>query len=150
MPVTPAPAGSVRDELDDAAPPKLYRSSEGRVIGGVALVWRQADNARRARWAEMSRRRRLLPVARGAAGVILVVAGVTGFLVVRGSLRDLGAVLQASLAVLVGIALLVGPYVVRMTQDLSQERMMRIRAQERAEVAAHVHDSVLHTLTLIQ
>ena len=27
---------------------------------------------------------------------------------------------------------------------------MRIRAQERAEVAAHVHDSVLHTLTLIQ
>jgi len=37
-----------------------------------------------------------------------------------------------------------------MTQDLSEERLMRIRAQERAEVAAHVHDSVLHTLTLIQ
>ena len=51
---------------------------------------------------------------------------------------------------LVGIALLAGPYLVRMTQDLSEERLMRIRAQERAEVAAHVHDSVLHTLTLIQ
>jgi signal transduction histidine kinase len=37
-----------------------------------------------------------------------------------------------------------------MTQDLSAERRERIRAQERAEVAAHVHDSVLHTLTLIQ
>src|SRR5437764_266201 len=117
------PAASVDD---DPPPPKLYRSSEGRMIAGVALVWRQADNARRARWVEMSRHKRLLPVARGAAGVILVVIGVTTFLVVRGSLRDLGAVLQASLAVLVGIALLVGPYVVRMTQDLSQERMMRI------------------------
>jgi signal transduction histidine kinase len=62
----------------------------------------------------------------------------------------LGSVLQAALAVLVGVALLAGPYLVRMTQDLSAERLMRIRAQERAEVAAHVHDSVLHTLTLIQ
>ena len=51
---------------------------------------------------------------------------------------------------LVGVALIAGPYLVRMTQDLSEERLMRIRAQERAEVAAHVHDSVLHTLTLIQ
>jgi signal transduction histidine kinase/phage shock protein PspC (stress-responsive transcriptional regulator) len=117
---------------------------------GVALVWRQADNARRARWVEMSRRKRFLPIARGAAGVILVVVGVSGFLVLQGSARHLGAIVQAALAVLVGIALLAGPYVIRMTQDLSEERMMRIRAQERAEVAAHVHDSVLHTLTLIQ
>jgi signal transduction histidine kinase len=98
----------------------------------------------------MSRRKRFLPIARGAAGVILVVAGVSGFLVLEGSARHLGAMVQAALAVLVGIALLAGPYVIRMTQDLSEERMMRIRAQERAEVAAHVHDSVLHTLTLIQ
>ncbi len=117
---------------------------------GVALVWRQADNARRARWVEMSRGKRFLPIARGAAGVILVAVGVTGFLVLQGSARHLGAITQAVLAVLVGIALLAGPYVIRMTQDLSEERMMRIRAQERAEVAAHVHDSVLHTLTLIQ
>ncbi|MFE6779106.1 PspC domain-containing protein [Streptomyces sp. NPDC057702] len=117
---------------------------------GVALVWRQADNARRAQWAELSRRKRLLPIARGAAGVVLVSAGVTGIVVMQGSARHLGAVLQAALAVLVGIALLAGPYLVRMAQDLSEERLMRIRAQERAEVAAHVHDSVLHTLTLIQ
>jgi signal transduction histidine kinase len=64
--------------------------------------------------------------------------------------RHLGPILQASVAVVVGIALLAGPYLVRMMQDLSEERLMRIRAQERAEVAAHVHDSVLHTLTLIQ
>jgi signal transduction histidine kinase len=39
---------------------------------------------------------------------------------------------------------------VRMARDLTAERSARIREQERAEVAAHVHDSVLHTLTLIQ
>jgi signal transduction histidine kinase len=37
-----------------------------------------------------------------------------------------------------------------MARDLAAERNARIREQERAEVAAHVHDSVLHTLTLIQ
>ncbi|QMV22107.1 PspC domain-containing protein [Streptomyces sp. SCUT-3] len=117
---------------------------------GVALVWRQADNARRARWAEMSRRGRVVPVARGAAGVLLVVVGITGFVVVQGAAGQLAGVMQAALAVLVGVALLGGPYLVRMVQDLGEERLMRIRAQERAEVAAHVHDSVLHTLTLIQ
>ncbi|POX40281.1 histidine kinase [Streptomyces sp. Ru73] len=117
---------------------------------GVALVWRQADNARRAQWLELGRRKGVLPFVRGAAGVLLVGIGVTAIVILQGSVRNLGSVLQAALAVVVGIALLAGPYLVRMTQDLSEERLMRIRAQERAEVAAHVHDSVLHTLTLIQ
>ncbi|MGW2597830.1 PspC domain-containing protein [Streptomyces klenkii] len=120
------------------------------VGAGVALVWRQADNARRAHWMQVGRSKRVLPLARVAAGVALAAAGVTGIVVLQGSAEHLGTVLQASLAVLVGIALLAGPSLVRMTQDLSAERTMRIRAQERAEVAAHVHDSVLHTLTLIQ
>ncbi|GGX04583.1 ATP-binding protein [Streptomyces chryseus] len=117
---------------------------------GVVLVWRQADNARRAHWTETGSRRRMLQLARGMAGVALVGVGLTAFLVVRGSAAQLGNVLTAALAVVTGIALLAGPWLVRMTQDLSEERLMRIRAQERAEVAAHVHDSVLHTLTLIQ
>lgn len=117
---------------------------------GVALVWRQADNARRAKWAAVTRGTKFLPLARGAAGVLLVGAGLSAIVVIQGSTRHIGAVVQASLAVLVGVALLAGPWLVRMVQDLSEERLMRIRAQERAEVAAHVHDSVLHTLTLIQ
>ncbi|MEV6756029.1 PspC domain-containing protein [Streptomyces sp. NPDC051214] len=120
------------------------------VAAGVALVWRQADNARRARWMAVGRRRRTLTIARAGAGVLLVGAGVSGIVVLQGSTSHLSSVLQAALAVLVGVALLAGPYLVRMMQDLSEERLMRIRAQERAEVAAHVHDSVLHTLTLIQ
>ncbi|MEV3933953.1 MULTISPECIES: ATP-binding protein [unclassified Streptomyces] len=117
---------------------------------GSVLVWRQADNARRARWMEVGGRRRVLHLARGLAGVALVGLGLAAFMVVRGSAAQLGTALTAAIAVLTGIALLAGPYLVRMTQDLSEERLMRIRAQERAEVAAHVHDSVLHTLTLIQ
>lgn len=121
---------------------------------GVILVWRQADDSRRAhwaaQWAEAGSHRRLVTLARGAAGVLLVAAGVSGIVVVQGSLRQIGSVLQGALAILVGVGLLAGPYLVRLMQDLSAERRMRIRAQERAEVAAHVHDSVLHTLTLIQ
>ncbi|MFF7448548.1 MULTISPECIES: PspC domain-containing protein [unclassified Streptomyces] len=129
---------------------KAYLWPAVLVGAGVALVWRQADNARRARWVEVGRRRRTLSLLRAAGGVLLVTAGVSGIFVLQGSAAHLGSVLQAALAVLVGITLLAGPYLVRMTQDLSEERLMRIRAQERAEVAAHVHDSVLHTLTLIQ
>lgn len=120
------------------------------VGAGVALVWRQADNARRARWVEVGSRKRTLNVLRAVAGVVLVGTGVSAIFVLQGSAQHLGSVLQAALAVFVGIVLLAGPYLIRMTQDLSEERLMRIRAQERAEVAAHVHDSVLHTLTLIQ
>ncbi|MCB5181684.1 ATP-binding protein [Streptomyces antimicrobicus] len=121
------------------------------VGAGVVLVWRQADNARKQNWtSDADRNARLLQLARTLAGVLLVGVGLTVFLVVRGSAAQLSNVLTATLAVLVGIALLAGPWLIRMTQDLSEERLMRIRAQERAEVAAHVHDSVLHTLTLIQ
>ncbi|MER6155033.1 PspC domain-containing protein [Streptomyces sp. NPDC001868] len=135
-------------DLGEAA--RAYLWPTVLVAAGVALVWRQADNARRARWAEVGRRRRTITLLRSVAGVLLVTAGVSGMFVLQGSAAHLGSVLQAALAVLVGITLLAGPYLVRMTQDLSEERLMRIRAQERAEVAAHVHDSVLHTLTLIQ
>ncbi|WP_199826182.1 ATP-binding protein [Streptomyces sp. SBT349] len=124
------------------------------IIGvGAAMVWRQADNSRRAHWAAATKRSRWLPLLRTAAGAVLVALGVGAFVVGRSAsaqAESLSLVFQASVALLVGIALLVGPYVVRMVQDLSEERTMRIRAQERAEVAAHIHDSVLHTLTLIQ
>ncbi|WP_107103609.1 MULTISPECIES: ATP-binding protein [unclassified Streptomyces] len=117
---------------------------------GLAVVWRQSDNARRASWTDGGRHSRAFHVTRGLVGVALVGTGLAVFVVVRGSVAQLGTALTAAVAVLTGIALLAGPWLVRMSQDLTEERTMRIRAQERAEVAAHVHDSVLHTLTLIQ
>jgi signal transduction histidine kinase len=61
-------------------------------------------------------------------------------------LRPLGAVLL----VLAGIVLVLGPWWLRIARDLSLERRARIRAEEREEMAAQVHDSVLQTLALIQ
>ena len=45
---------------------------------------------------------------------------------------------------------MVGPWVFRLATDLTDERAERVRTQERADVAAHLHDSVLQTLALIQ
>jgi signal transduction histidine kinase len=49
-----------------------------------------------------------------------------------------------------GLVLLFGPWWLRLGQDLLSERQARIRAEERADMAARVHDSVLQTLALIQ
>ena len=64
-----------------------------------------------------------------------------------GVARD--AVIAALLAVL-GVGLMIGPWLFRLSSDLTEERAERIRSQERADVAAHLHDSVLQTLALIQ
>ncbi|WP_406211027.1 PspC domain-containing protein [Kitasatospora sp. NBC_01560] len=118
---------------------------------GVALVWRQADDSRWQRWFGLEEgEKRRGAYTRVGGGVLLVVAGTIAFLAMQGSGSTLGSVIEASLAVLAGVLVLVGPYALRMWQDLGAERTARIRAQERAEIAAHVHDSVLHTLTLIQ
>ena len=49
-----------------------------------------------------------------------------------------------------GLGLILGPWMVRLGRQLTEERRRRIRSEERAEVAAHLHDSVLQTLALIQ
>lgn len=83
-------------------------------------------------------------------GVSLLVGGLAFMASTIGPVAELGAV---SLAVaLTGLGLLVafGPWVRRLAQDLGHERRERIRQEERAEMAAHLHDSVLQTLALIQ
>ena len=65
-------------------------------------------------------------------------------------MRSLGKAIGAVALVTVVIGALVVPWIVRLWRSLSFERSARIREQERAEVAAHLHDSVLQTLALIQ
>ena len=50
----------------------------------------------------------------------------------------------------VGVAVLLGPWIVRLWRERDEERRQRIRSEERSEMAAHLHDSVLQTLALIQ
>jgi signal transduction histidine kinase/phage shock protein PspC (stress-responsive transcriptional regulator) len=117
---------------------------------GVVLLWREADELQRRRWRRVATNDSPSGWLRLAAGIALVLAGGGAFLAIRGQLQDAGRVLMATLVVILGLLLIAGPYLLRLVRDLSDERLERIRSQERAEVAAHVHDSVLHTLTLIQ
>ena len=129
-------------------------------VAGLALIWKQADETQREEWAKTSKKWPFLGVLFGkggftsltrvAVGVMLVGAAVTVFLVQNGRLSQVGDVLIALLLAIVGIGVIAGPWVHRLTRDLSAERNERIRSQERADMAAHLHDSVLQTLALIQ
>ena len=89
-------------------------------------------------------------LAQVAIGVGLVVAGVAVFFVTTPSVASPTTGILATAAIAVGLVMVFGPWWWRLTHDLGMERQERIRSQERAEVAAHIHDSVLQTLTLIQ
>jgi signal transduction histidine kinase len=115
---------------------------------GLALVWRQADEAQRARWRATASGPR--GVTRALGGAALLVAGLAGFLASRGQLGAAREGIVSTVVVVAGLAVLTAPFWLRMTADLRAERRERIRSQERAELAAHVHDSVLQTLALIQ
>ena len=117
---------------------------------GVVILWRQADDDARQRWRLATGTARLSGAARAAGGIALVFVGAGAILVGPAKVDGTSGGLVAALVVAFGLALVSGPWWVRMARDLSAERNARIREQERAEVAAHVHDSVLHTLTLIQ
>jgi signal transduction histidine kinase len=124
-------------------------------IFGAALIWRQASETQRARWwrlsrsslsAESGQRVGLLRILVGISLVVLAAAAV-----VIGT--DISAAREAFVAVIVavvGLALITGPWWIRLVSELGEERAERIRSQERAELAAHLHDSVLQTLALIQ
>jgi signal transduction histidine kinase len=115
---------------------------------GVAVLWRQVDDSQRARW--LGGDRPWLRIARTVVGIALVIVGAAIFLAVRGDLAAARDGLGATLIVVAGLAVVTWPVWMRLVRELSDERRARIRSQERAEIAAHLHDSVLHTLTLIQ
>ncbi len=142
---------------------------------GLAVIWRQAAGDRRQATVRaagrpagtpfghgagtpfghgagtaLSVRSRRAALARVVGGVALVVAGVVGFLAASNAFSAVRQALVASMVIVAGLALISGPWWLRLGRDLSEERRQRIRSEERAEVAAHLHDSVLQTLALIQ
>lgn len=117
---------------------------------GAAILWQQADPAQRERWLGATGPHGRAALVRSILGSVLVAGGLIGFLATQGDLRAAREGLGFTLVVVIGIAVISGPWVVRLGRDLTAERRERIRSQERAEFAARVHDSVLHTLTLIQ
>jgi signal transduction histidine kinase len=82
--------------------------------------------------------------------VLLVGAAGSLFVAQNSGLSTLVPVVVAVALAITGLALLLGPWISRLARDLAAERGERIRNQERADVAAHLHDSVLQTLALLQ
>jgi signal transduction histidine kinase/phage shock protein PspC (stress-responsive transcriptional regulator) len=124
---------------------------------GLVLIWRNAPADEQAvlrRLADPligitsgSSRSRIL--ARAVIAAVLLVVGLTTLLSGRpdfSALRQLGGLALVVAAILLAL----GPWWLRIARDLVVERQARIRAEERADMAARVHDSVLQTLALIQ
>jgi signal transduction histidine kinase/phage shock protein PspC (stress-responsive transcriptional regulator) len=109
---------------------------------GLGVVWRQLDTDRPldlpgGRWAL-------------AGGAVLAAGGVVLLLATTGQLAAARNGFAATLVILTGVVLVTAPVWRRLLDSRAVERTARIRSEERAAVAAHLHDSVLQTLALIQ
>ena len=127
------------------------------VVLGSSIIWARGDAHDRARWSRLATAAAggeqisgRTGLARLLLGGALVVGGVATFLAVSDAVASTGGALVAVVITGMGVALILGPWIVRQAQQLTEERRERIRSQERAEVAAHLHDSVLQTLAMIQ
>jgi signal transduction histidine kinase/phage shock protein PspC (stress-responsive transcriptional regulator) len=89
-------------------------------------------------------------VSRAMFGVAFVVAAALLVLWRAGALSKAGDAALAALVVTISLVLISAPFWWSMARRLGAEKLARVRSQERAEVAAHLHDSVLQTLALMQ
>ena len=112
------------------------------IVSGITLVWSQSHN--------VSSWRSLRFIGAVFGGIVLLSLGVVmvasrdnpPIILLRGGL--IGAALVA------GVLFALVPMWLRTTKDLSQAQAQRVRESERADIAAHLHDSVLQALTLIR
>lgn len=110
----------------------------GFVLSGMLVAWTRADDGG------------IIAVVRVVAGLMIAIGGFSAFVFTQVDVADAIIALVLGGAVAVGIGLVAAPTIVRMGRDLDRERLQRTRSDERARVNAHLHDSVLQTLTLIQ
>jgi signal transduction histidine kinase len=89
-------------------------------------------------------------VSKAGSIVGLLIAAALLVLWATGSLETAGSIALAALVVATVLILLSAPFWRAMVRRLGAEQVARARSEERAEVAAHLHDSVLQTLALIQ
>jgi signal transduction histidine kinase len=130
------------------------------IASGGALIWRQSMGEDRPPPPPVERapeeivraegRRAAVAISRTGLGIALVIAAGVVFLQATGALGAARDVLLAVIAAVVVLGVIFAPWIVRLVRSLTQERAERIRSQERAEVAAHLHDSVLQTLAMMQ
>jgi signal transduction histidine kinase/phage shock protein PspC (stress-responsive transcriptional regulator) len=126
-------------------------------VGAFILIRRNASETERA-WINEEllpllhtgrHRRRWTTIARVALGLVLTAVGLYILIADHAKRGDVRPVIGA-LVVIAALVVVLGPWWLSLLRDLLAERQARVLAEERAEMAAHVHDSVLQTLALIQ
>jgi signal transduction histidine kinase len=127
-------------------------------VAGLVLIWRNGSPGEQA---SLRHYAEPLGAAAGAAApsrrsgirltiaTLLIIGGGVSLATAHASLALLHPLGGVAL-VIAGVVLLLGPWWLRIARDLAVERQARARAEERADIAARVHDSVLQTLALIQ
>ena len=128
------------------------------VVGGcgLALVWRPAVSApvdatgNPASVRARIRRSLNVDAPRVVLGALMVAFASASLLHHFEVMHSLGRAFGAVAIIAAIVGALIVPWFMRLARSLSFERAGRIRERERAEVAAHLHDSVLQTLALIQ
>lgn len=110
----------------------------GLIGAGVAVAMRRAPAAQTSG----------LPASQ-IVGAVVAAVGVFALVQSSNIGPSVSPAIVAAVAV-AGLFVLSAPWWWRLVTDLDAERQARIRSDERADVAAHLHDSVLQTLTLIQ
>jgi signal transduction histidine kinase/phage shock protein PspC (stress-responsive transcriptional regulator) len=131
------------------------------VAAGGGLLWRQSLRGTPAETSapavgapepapEERRRERNRVLSGSGLGAALVIGAGLFFLYATNSLSAARDAVLAALVVAVVLGVIFAPWMVRLVRSLSAEREERIRSQARAEMGAHLHDSVLQTLALVQ
>lgn len=115
-------------------------------VAGLAVAWSQLD----ARADGVPSVQTGRAWTRIAGGVGLVMAGALMFFGTGTPIQEVVRTGIAVLAVLIGVGLVIAPWWLRLGRALADARAERAREAERADIAAHLHDSVLQTLALIR
>ena len=121
---------------------------------GVVLIWVQADGRAwrggSAGERPASRGKTIASVARLIGGLILVGLGTSWLLASQFGWSGLQPAVAAAAALLAGLTVVAAPWLLRIWSRVRTADRERLRGEARADMAAHLHDSVLQTLALIQ
>lgn len=117
---------------------------------GFAILWARSGEDRRSMRPLDAVLASGVSRPRLAIGSVLILGAMAVFLGNRYSLAAAGPMLLAATVAIAGFGLIIGPWAWGMGRALIEERSTRVRTEARAEMAAHLHDSVLQTLALIQ
>ncbi|HMR48445.1 MAG TPA: PspC domain-containing protein [Arachnia sp.] len=129
------------------------------VIGavGVAVLWVRVDDASSVAvapgtpwWRRLTTGAGLIGLLRLVGGMLLVALGISWLVATQVGLTELPMILASSSVLVTGLAVVLAPWLHRQRTRMRAATDEKLRAEARADMAAHLHDSVLQTLALIQ